>query len=164
MILKTFFVPVLFDKTKDRIWCQTQHAGIVGTGHKYEYNSSLIGFHKAWFSWHLNEPCIWGNNPLSVWLLLEQEAETPAGLCVSMCVCVSMYGEHWGDCCFHASRPDALFAHCSFSFASTMLLFACLCVPAYNTALRGASCLSITGNGAHWSGWTETERSVGATV
>lgn len=119
---------------------------------------SLIGFHKVWFSWHLNEPCTWGNKPVCL------AAPGAGSRNTCRCECVCMYGEHWGDCCFHASRPDALFAHYSFSFASTMLLFACLCVPAYNTALRGASCLSITGNGAHWSGLTETERPIGAMV
>lgn len=67
-----------------------KHVEIVGRRHKSEHNSPLIGFHKVWSSWHLNEPCIWGNNPLSVWLLLEQEAETPAGLCVCVCECVCM--------------------------------------------------------------------------
>lgn len=33
-----------------------------------------------------------------------------------------------------------------------MLLFARLCVPAYNSAVRGGSCLSITANGARCSG------------
>lgn len=52
----------------------------------------------------------------------------------------------------NASRPDALFAHFSHSFASTVLLFARLCVPVYNSAVRGGSCLSITANGARCSG------------
>lgn len=51
-----------------------------------------------------------------------------------MHVCV--YGEHWGGCCFHASHPDALSAHCSFFFASTVRVFASLCVCVRNTALQ----------------------------
>lgn len=97
-----------------------------------------------------NGECIWGNNPLSVCLswLSEQEAETPAKVCVYVFVnlaCVCVHVEHWGDCCFHASHPDALSAHCSFSFASTVLLFASLCV--CNTAhqVPAASSSLVTG-------------------
>lgn len=66
--------------------------------------------------------------------LSEQEGETPASVFVCVCkpVCVCVCGEHWGGCCFHASHPDALSAHCSFSFGSTMRTYlrvcVCLCV------------------------------------
>lgn len=93
-----------------------------------------------------NEKHIRGNNPWSVcfsWLL-KQEAETPARVCVlvNLCVyqrereCECMFGEHWGGCCFHASHPDALSAHCSFSFASTVRVFASLCICVCNTTLQ----------------------------
>lgn len=94
---QTFLVLVLFDYLNKRYnmtpdtFSQMKHSKIVGTRHNNDYNLWLIGFHKVWLSWHLNEPCVWGNNPPSVRLLPEQEAETPAALCACACSRVCVY-------------------------------------------------------------------------
>lgn len=67
----------------------SKHAEIVGTRRKKEHNPSLIGFHKVWLSWHLNEPCIWGNNPPPVsWSRKQKHLQLCASVCVSVYVCI----------------------------------------------------------------------------
>lgn len=49
---------------------------------------SLIGFHKVWFSWHLNEPCTWGNKPVCLAAPGAGSRNTCRSECVSVYVCM----------------------------------------------------------------------------